>query len=118
MVRILSKYAALYIWEPTINKSLKGENVYLSKVICIKRIKGYEFIAYFEVEPLSGTTKERFGQLNVSFDKHGGIIRNSLILWGSCGRSIIKSIKNETLIFDKRSEFDWIYSSEASSESE
>jgi hypothetical protein len=118
MARILSKYAALYIWEPVINKSLIDENLYLTKVICIKRIKGYEFVAYFEVEPLSGISKKRFGQFYVSFNKRGNLISNSLNIWNNSSRCIITNLKKECLIFDQRSEFDWIQSSDTSSESE
>jgi hypothetical protein len=118
MARILSRYAALYLWEPSINKSLLEENLRLSKVICIKRIKEYEFVAYFEVKPLSGITKKRFGQFYVTFNTRGSIRKNSLILWNNSSRCMITSLKNDGLIFDQRSEFDWIQSSDTSSESE
>ena len=118
MAYILSNYAALYIWEPDINKLLLEENLYLSKVICIRKIRGLEFVAYFEVKPLSGISKKRFGQFYVQFNRRGGILSNTLLTWSRSSCCIIADLKNEDLIFDQRSEFDWIQFSDTSSESE
>jgi hypothetical protein len=118
MTHVLSRYAALYIWEPIINNTINKEDLYLSKVICVRKVRKLEYMGYFEVKPLSKTTKNRFGQLYIHFDKHGGIITNSLILWSNSGKFIINSIKAEELILDNRSEFDWIHSSDTSSDSE
>jgi len=118
MEHILSRYAALYIWEPLINNTLSTENLYLSKVICVRKINMLEYMGYFEVKPLYKTTKKRFGQLYIHFDKRGGIITNALILWNNSGKVMINSLKNEELILDNRSEFDLVYSSDTGSDSE
>jgi hypothetical protein len=118
MEHILSRYAALYIWEPIINNTLSAENLYLGNVICVRKIRKLEYMGYFEVKPLSKTSKKRFGQLYIHFDKRGGIITNTLILWNNSGKVIINSLKDEELILDNRSEFDLAYSSDTSSGSE
>ena len=113
----LSRYGVLYFWEPAINKILVEYNLYLSKVICVRKVGQLEFVAYFEVEPFSGINK-RFGQFYVQFDKRGRMVSNTLLTWSRSSKCMITSLKNEDLIFDKRSEFEWIQSSDTTSESE
>jgi hypothetical protein len=114
----LSRYGVLYFWEPAINKILVGYNLYLNKVICVRKVGQLEFVAYFEVEPCSGINNKRFGQFYVQFDKRGRMVSNTLLTWSRSSKCMITSLKNEDLIFDKRSEFEWIQSSDSSTNSD
>ena len=104
-----SKWCALYLWEPVVNACMLEYDLAFDKLICIRKVNPFTYIAYYTVKHLSNKNKHlKFCQLNVDFDRTGRIKRRYLMTWRECDKGIIVLGKGEEFIFDKREEFDWL----------
>ena len=102
----LSKWAALCVWEPILNKHMAQYDLVFDKVICIKKVKSLSYVAYYTVKDLKKDLK--FCQINVKFDKFGRIRKSYIMTWRECDKAIIRLCEGEEFIFDKREDFEWL----------
>lgn len=102
----VSKWAALWIWEPILNEHMAQYHLVFDKVICIKKIKPLSYVAYYTVKDLKKHLK--FCQFVVKFDKFGKIRKSYIMTWRECDRAIIRLCEGEEFIFDKREDFEWL----------
>jgi hypothetical protein len=101
---MLARYGVLWYWEAYINQLLCEDNLVFDKLISIKKTP-HGYVGFFTVND-----PELYGQIIVSFTKKTFKICE-LILRSRKGPLIMKHVYQcDSLIFDKRHEFDWISS--------
>jgi hypothetical protein len=100
---MLARYGVLWYWEAYINSLLCEQNLVFDKLISIKKAP-YGYVGYFTLN-----NPDLYGQIIVSFKKNY-FKTSELILRSRKGPLLMKHVyKCDSLIFDKRHEFDWIY---------
>ena len=112
-MRFLSKWCALYIWEPTVNKDLLPYDMYFDQLICIKKsdICPLIFSAYFTVKRYENARDDvKFCQYIVQFDDVGRFKKRCVMTWREVEKGLITTIKKENLVLDNRKDFDWLNS--------
>ena len=110
MSRNLTRWAALYVWENSINKHLEFYAAAFDKLICVRKANKNTYVGYFTVKNLLGNKKKHFAQYNVEFSASGRrIVSAYLIYWTHEMKFILKDLDTTSLIFDRRSEFSWIH---------
>jgi hypothetical protein len=115
MERKLSKWGALYFWEPILNKNMLQYDLEFDKLICVKMANPTSYIGYYTVKHLSNNKNIKFCQFNLIFDNKGRIKSSYLLTWRECDKGIIILGKGQKFIFDKREDFDWLDDSDSDS---
>jgi hypothetical protein len=97
----MERYCVLWYWEAYIN-SLLEDGLVFDKLISIKKTP-YLYVGYFTLN-----NPDLYGQIIVTFKKNY-FKTSELILRSRKGPLLMKHVyKDDSLIFDKRHEFDWI----------
>jgi len=98
---MLARYSVLWYWETLINANLT--NIVFEKLITIKKTR-YCYVGYFTL-----TDPTIYGQLIVTF-KRNRYKRSEIMLWRRDGVLLMNYLgEGDSLIYDKRYEFDWIH---------
>ena len=109
MLRKISKWGVLYIWERAINTDL-DEGMEFDKLICVKKSNATDLVysGFFTVKQKRLIKKVTFAQYVVHFRPNGGIQKRILMLWTNEGIQLLRSFSDSVLICDNRKDFPWI----------
>ena len=98
----MDKYGVLWFWEEYINFHLEPRGLVFGKPICIVKTP-YTYRGYFTLNSCNF-----YGEILVTFMNRGFTASHVYLRNKEYAHTLLFLTKDE-LIFDKRHEFDWIY---------
>ena len=104
----LRRWGVIYHWEENINRQIIDYGLAFDRLICVRKMSnGLVFIGYFTVKA-SGESSIKFAHIYVEFNKKGKLKTANITFWQVEDNHILQNIPVDSLIYDKRSVFDWI----------
>jgi hypothetical protein len=113
----VSRWGTLHAWETLLDKYLSPYGLAYDRCICIfARRKYYDYVGYFTLKHNESVKKPlfeppcwlRFARIRVSFDGRGHVQPMEIDLLDESHVYILKNLRSDTLIHDRRIEYSWI----------